>query len=255
VTVSIAVVCEAPADYVTITTLADRLILEAAAETAPWIDGPEILPSFRRWRGFRSNDTHLEWTGELSRLAAELKILVRFRGEYPLHPYSQNAYRAILVLARSPDPVDGIILFPDSDCDLDRLKGLEQARRYARSAVPIAIGLAHTKRECWHLSGFLPDNDGERTIAGALRGELGHDPWLRTENLPAKDDTDKRSAKRVLATLCGSDHERVNRCLTSTPVDVLCDRGAENGLAAFITELRTHIVPLVLGVQPPPTQT
>jgi hypothetical protein len=247
-TLSVAIVCEAEADREAIATLAERLVLEAAAQSAPWIDGPDSLPFYCRWRGFRASDTHLRWT-DLKHLAEELSILVRFRNEPPLHPYSQNAYRAILVLARSPDPVDAIILVPDSDGDPDRLKGLEQARRYAKSALPIVIGMAHTKRECWHAAGFRPESGDEQAIVDELRQQLGHEPWLRTEELTASHEAtqDKRSAKRVLKALCQGDRERERRCLTRLPIAELCQCGADNGLAAFVAELRAHLVPQVLG--------
>lgn len=250
-TLSVAVVCEDRADRVTITTLAELAILDAARQhDPPWID-PDTLAYHVQWRGFRATDPFLKWT-ELDPIADELKLVIRFKDERPLHPYSVNALRAIRVLARAPERADAIILVPDSDGDLDRLRGLEQARRFAREALPIVIGLAHTKRECWHIAGFEPEADDERTAIAELRSQLGHDPRVRTEELTAKHDQDKRSAKRVLSELCRNNHDRETRCLTNTPINLLCERGTGNGLAAFIAELRTHIVPLVLGVQPRP---
>lgn len=249
-TVSVAVVCEATADRVTITTLAERVIRDAAT----WIE-PETVGNYVEWRGYRRTDPHLEWTG-LDPIAADLGLVIRFRDVQPLHPYSQNALRAIRVLARSPDRVDAIILVPDSDDDTDRLRGLEQARDYAREALPIVIGLAHTKRECWHICGFEPEHDGEGKALEELRSELGPDIRTRTEGLTAKHSatTDKRSAKRVLSKLCGDDRERELRCLTTLPVEELKKRGANNGLRAFLGELRQHLVP-PFAPQSPTTQT
>jgi len=245
-TVSVAVVCEAPADCITITTLAERVIREAAH----WIE-PEAMGDYVEWRGFRRSETHLEWTA-LRQHADDLKLVIRFRDVPPLHPYSQNALRAIRVLAVAPDRVDAIILVPDSDTDLDRLKGLIQARDYAREALPIIVGLAHTKRECWHICGFEPENDGERDLLSELGSEVGFNVLTRSEELTAKHDEkhDKRSAKRVLSKLCDN-REREMRCLTTLPIAKLKERGANNGLAGFLTELETRLVPLFAPAGPP----
>lgn len=237
-TLSVAVVYEAPADRVTITTLAERVI----CEVAPWIE-PEVLGDYVEWRGFLRSEPHLEWT-DVRRRANELKLEVRFRGVAPLHPYAQNALRAIRVLALAPDRADAIVMVPDSDTDLERLKGLEQARDYAREALPILIGLAHTKRECWHICGFDPNDETERERLEAERQFLGFDPRHKSHELTAKHDdaNDKRSAKRVLAALTADDRKREAECLES--LATLRERGEHNGLRAFLDEVRARLVPL-----------
>lgn len=248
-TLSFAVVCEDQPDLVTAATLADRVILDAV----PWIE-PETIDFYRVWRGYRASDSFVKWTGELKRLATDLGIVVTFKGQEPRHPYAQNALRAIRVLATSPDRVDAIVLIADSDGDADRLLGLEQARAYARSAVPVVIGLAHTKRECWHISGFDPETDADRAAWELVRQQLGFDPRLYAERLTASHDeaNDTRSAKRVLAALTGGHHDRGHRCL-QTPLPLLTERGSNNGLAAFLADVRTHLVPLFGGTPPEAT--
>jgi hypothetical protein len=239
-TVSVAVVCEAPADRITIATLAERVIRDAAR----WIE-PEAIGDFVEWRGFRRADSHLEWTA-LKKHADDLSLVIRFRDVPPLHPYSQNALRAIRVLAVAPDRVDAMVLVPDSDCDTERLKGLEQARDYARSALPIIVGLAHTKRECWHICGFEPEDQEEQVRLNEIGSEVGFDVRIQSEELTAKHSatTDKRSAKRVLSRLCADDRERELRCLTALPIAKLKERGANNGLAHFLEQLESQLVPL-----------
>ncbi|HEV3383421.1 MAG TPA: hypothetical protein VG097_01330 [Gemmata sp.] len=239
-TVSIALVCDAPADRITIATLAERVIREAA----PWVE-PETIGDYVEWRGYLRVDSHLEWT-DLNRYVKEHSLVVRFSGVKPLQPYSQTALRAIRVLAVTPDRVDAIVLVPDSDTKEDRLKGLEQARDYVKAPFPIIVGLAHTKRECWHISGFEPENDTEHKILSELRSELGFDVRTQSEELTAKhrDTIDKRSAKRVLAKLCGNNTEREQRCLTALSITELKKRGENNGLAPFLDELTTRLVPL-----------
>jgi hypothetical protein len=245
-TLSIALVCDAPADRITISTLAERVIREAA----PWIE-PETVGDYLEWRGYRRVDPHLEWTA-LDHHVKEHGLVVRFRGVKPLQPYSQAALRAIRVLAVSPERVDAIVLVPDSDTNEDRLIGVKQARDYVKATFPIVVGLAHTKRECWHICGFEPENDDEQQTLTELRSELGFDARIQSEELTAKhsDTTDKRSAKRVLSKLCGDDHERELRCLTALSIPELRKRGENNGLAHFLDELTTRLVPLFTHIPP-----
>jgi hypothetical protein len=209
------------------------------------------MSDYVEWRGYLRVDSHLEWTA-LDHHTKEHGLIVRFRGVKPLHPYSQNALRAIRVLAVTPDRVDVIVMVPDSDCDEDRLKGLKQARDYVKATFPIVIGLAHTKRECWHICGFEPENDGERQTLIELRSELGFDVRTQSEESTAKhrDTTDKRSAKRVLSKLCGGNHDRELRCLTTLPIEELKKRGENNGLAQFLDEITTRLVPLFAHAPP-----
>jgi hypothetical protein len=245
-TLSIALVCEAPADRVTVTTLAERLIFEAAH----WIE-PDVISDHVRWRGFREVDSQLVWTDVKDR-ARELGIVASFRRGQPRHPYSQNALRAILVLAASPDPVDGIILVADSDNDTSRLDGLHQARDHEQPKdFPIVVGLAHTKRECWHIAGFEPTDEAETQRLADLRQDVGLDFRTNSHDLTAKHDeaNDKRSAKRVLLGLTDGNKDRENACLM-VPHVTFDQRGTENGLCAFLKELRERLVPAVSGIPP-----
>ncbi len=245
-TLSIALVCEADADRITVTTLAERLILDSAT----WIER-ESLPDYVVWRGYRAVDSHLVWT-DVKDHARQLGIVATFRTTQPRHPYSQNSLRAIRVLAASPDPVDAIIMVADSDNDLTRLEGFHQARDYEQpNDLPIVVGLAHTKRECWHIAGFEPVDDAETQRIAALRQEVGFDFRTQSHELTAKHDeaNDKRSAKRVLAALTQDHKERETACL-HVPFVLLDQRGVENGLCAFLSELRTRLAPELTGKPP-----
>lgn len=249
-TLSIALVCEAPADRITITTLAERLLRESAT----WIEA-ETLSHLVQWRGFRASDPHLEWTA-VRRHAEELDIVVSFRRGQPRHPYSQNALRAILVLAAAPDPVDGIVMVIDSDNDKSRIDGLHQAREHEQpKEFPIVVGQANTKRECWHIAGFEPADEDEKQRLAGLRQDVGFDFRTHSHKLTAKHDpaNDKRSAKRVLTALTLDNKDRENACL-SVPYAILDERGKENGLRAFLNELRERLVPVITGVPPEATR-
>jgi hypothetical protein len=135
-----------------------------------------------------------------------------------------------------------VFLIRDSDNDLQRRQGLNQARDCARWPFEIVIGVAHAKRECWLLAAFCPQGDEEQSGHAAVRSELGLDPCLQSHELVAQAETAKRNAKRVLGTLCPDGGERG---LRETRLDVLKERGGGNGLAEYLAELESRYVPLL----------
>ena len=74
-----------------------------------------------------------------------------------------------------------------------------------------------------------------------MRKELGFDPCLQSHELDVQLEHAKRSAKRVARILCPDGGERG---LSETTLDVLKERGRENGLADYLGELETRYVPL-----------
>ncbi|MDB5309624.1 MAG: hypothetical protein JWO38_3826 [Gemmataceae bacterium] len=242
---SIAIVCEAPADRDTASCLATRAVREAVE----WME-----PEYLAYRGFRSTDSHLLWK-HVKTLAAENRVTVTgfMRGEPP-SPDAHNAMRALLLFTRCVDEVgqrDGVLLIRDSDNDLTRHSGLNQARDHDLWPFKVVIGFAHTKRECWHISGFEAEAGPEREVVGELSSELGFDFRRSSEELTAKHDNDKRSAKRVLSRLTEADPDREHRCLTHLPLTELKARGRHNRLAAFLEEVERHLVPLFAPPVPP----
>jgi hypothetical protein len=266
---SIALVCEARADRDTAACLTDRVILEHYGEDkGGWISAQQ-LDDFRRYRGlYPDGDEFLVWKQIHSRADAKAIKPLRgtFAGYYPSHEDELNILRALhLLLFHSSKPPDGIIFLRDTDNEEERKKGLEAAREKLEklpgaAITPIVIGVAHTKRECWHIAGFEPDraDEGRRLVEqqrlDSLRdgNDLGFDPRSCSEELTAKHDAgnDTRSAKRVLGVLTDDDFERERRCLTDLTLDELAHRGQNNGLAAFLTEVRERLLPLFGHVPP-----
>lgn len=234
----LAVVCEAPADQRTACALADRVF---CAE-ADWIT-EEVLDDYRRWRGHTEAHTHLTWR-EVAHLAraANIRVHGHFEGE-PGAPDAQAARRALLLLKQCPGNLHGILLIRDDDRQTERRRGLEQARGAVHLEVPVVIGLAHPKRECWVLAGFLPCNEEEEARLRQLRQELGSHPCERAEELTAKEEQAKRSAKRVLTLLSNGTEERELDCLR-VELRLLEQRGQNTGLAEFLAEIRSRLVPL-----------
>ncbi|WP_148590850.1 hypothetical protein [Aquisphaera giovannonii] len=110
----------------------------------------------------------------------------------------------------------------------------------------MVIGLAIVERESWVVSGFDPRNEDETARLEAERQRLGFDPRLRSHELTAcKDDRAPRSPKRVLHELCSRDWDRERICWYETRLDALRIRGRENGLAAFLDEVRDHLAVLI----------
>jgi hypothetical protein len=238
-----AVVYEAPADFTTATELADRVFV---AEV-PWLD-ETLLESQRAWISEAPNGSRLAWTAIASR-ARELGIRVQgfFDGK-PGLPDAQAARRAIAYVRRCYDHVDAILLVRDMDDQPERRDGLDQARASASSNANVVIGVAIVERESWILSGFEPGNEDEQARLNAESQSLGFNPCLRPQELTAcKDDTAKRSPKRVLAVLTDGDWNRQRQCWMTTSLAVLEARGQDNGLKDYLGEVRNRLVPLITG--------
>ncbi len=62
-----------------------------------------------------------------------------------------------------------------------------------------------------------------------------------------KRDHALRSPKRVLSVLTGGDSDRQCKCWRDTPLNVLQERGGGNGLADYLREVGTILVPMITG--------
>jgi hypothetical protein len=75
---------------------------------------------------------------------------------------------------------------------------------------------------------------------------LSVDPRLRSHELTAcKKDNALRSPKRVLRELLGGDRDREVRCWRRTALNILRERGAENGPADYLDEIRDKLARLI----------
>ena len=228
--VRFAVVHEADADFQTATELADRVLVEAIE----WLD-EDLLANQREWLAEVAGGRRLTWKG-IKQLAREAGIRAHghFDGE-PGLPDAAAARRAILFLLKAVPDLDAIVLIRDQDDEPDRRQGLEQARSQDHSGIVIAVGLAIVERECWVVSGFEPQDEGESSRLETEKRRLGFDPRLRNHELTAcKNNNAAHSPKRVLRELTGNDRDRERRCWKEAPLKVLRERGGENGLAAYL---------------------
>jgi hypothetical protein len=236
-----AVVYEAAADFQTATELADRAIVEAVS----WLD-EEAIGGQREWFGALPNSQALTWKN-IKLLARDENI--RAHGHFggkPGEPDAAAARRAILLLQRKFPGLAAIVLIRDQDDDPRRLTGLEQAREQLHSGPLIVIGLAIVERESWVVSGFEPENDKESSKLQAECQRLKFDPRSKSHELSAhKQDSALLSPKRALKELSGDNRERESRCWRETGLQALRERGAANGLAAYLSEVQDNLAPLI----------
>jgi hypothetical protein len=242
-----AVVCEAPADLRLVADLADRVL----CQEVDWID-PENLNLHRQWRGLEPGDSHLEWHW-VGRLAQQQNI--RAHGHFSGEPGALDAAaarKALLLLARSQQSPDAVVLARDTDGQTDRRRGLEQARAASLWPFEVVLAVADTKREGWVLAGFDPRSKAEEESLAGIRRDLGFDPRLRAESLTATEPQAPRNAKRVLNHLIGGDPDREQECWTATALGTLRERGRLTGLSDFLDEVRKRLVPLFTNRQASP---
>ena len=210
-----AVVCEAPADLMLATDLADRVLVE----TIDWLESDMLDPQ-RRWVSHDPSGIPLQWKSIPSKARAlGIQVHGHFNNE-PGLPDAKAARRALGSSSVSAADVDAVVLIRDSDDQTERRVGLEQARA-AFPNVTVVIGFAEVERECWGLSGFEPEDDSERSRLAAEATNLGFDPRTHSHELRAcKDNRAKKSPKRVLTSLTGGNPERERKCWLASPLAV-----------------------------------
>lgn len=235
------VIYEALADFTTATELADRMLLEKI----DWLEA-ELLQHQRQWIGEAPLGIRLTWTSMTGRAReAGIRVHGRFNGE-PGLPDARAARRAIAYVLRQFGTVDAILLIRDVDDQHERKSGLQQAREVFASECTIILGIAIRERESWVICGFQPSNEEESGRLAAERQKLGWNPCLAPHDLTAgKDNQALKSPKRVLNALTGGDGNREADCWRNTPLEVLINRGQQNGLADFLEEVRLRLVPLI----------
>ena len=235
-----AVVHEAPADFQTATELADRVLVESV----DWLEEDQL--EYQRTWLRESEGVPLTWK-QVKRSALDIGIdAIGFFNGAPAEPDARAARRAILYLRYTVPDLAGVLLIRDQDDQPERRTGLEQARRQESGRLRVVVGLAVVERECWVISGFDPQDDIESSLLAVERQTLGFDPRVQSHELTAsKDDKAPRSPKRVLFALSGGDADRERRCWHDTSLATLRGRGAENGLAPFLIEVRDILAGLI----------
>lgn len=239
------VVCEARADQHTACTIADRVI----AEDVDWVQ-PEVRDTLYRWCGVGAppGDDFVRWQKvreELTRRGIKPPF-GHFGGEAG-RPDALITRQVLLLFASLERPPDAVVLVRDSDGDPLRRVGLEQAKTTRPWPFEVVIALAEPKREAWVLAGFEPRGSDESGRLHRLRERLSVDPLVRSHELDAREHGAKTDIKRALTELIQEDWNREQQCIEESSLDLLKQRGVKNGLAAFMTEVRDRLVPILRG--------
>jgi hypothetical protein len=248
----LCIVYEAAADCELGCSLADRVVVECI----DWIrDQPELLAYQREWTT-EHRGIQFRWDA-IDDLGRNMDL--RVRGGYEDgeqdYPDFKAAVRALRVIRNLFDDVDAVVLIRDTDDQPDRIKGLNQAKKRFDGKPPgfsVLVGAARTKRECWVLSGFIPNDHIETGLLESERQYLGFDPTAISQELTAKsnENEDKRNAKRVLRKLTYGSSDREKECWTETPLEHLRSKGESNGLADYLNQIEQVLVPMVQDRQP-----
>ena len=260
-------VCESEADFRTARTLVERTL----SHHVTWADA-DLLASCPLWSRLVEDREYLTWIQDVPRLAKELGVrhLGHLRDEAnqsssPAFSDAKAAVKALNVVRRLLDeqrPSEPVVVFliRDLDNDRERERGLDQARKHvaakARDFADIVIGVANTKRECWVLAALDCATDTRAETHAAFHRQLGFDPLEESERLTSRSAGDLQNVKHLLSELLGanSSPERVEHelsALKTAPLETLSRRGKGNGLAAFLGEVESRVVPLLQAQRGP----
>ncbi|MFZ5442082.1 MAG: hypothetical protein ACOZQL_18895 [Myxococcota bacterium] len=162
-------------------------------------------------------------------------------GKFDGLPRDRDAYSTVQYLSQfEARGCEFVLILRDEDGDPAREQsirtGVDEFSSRFRSPLRVLVGCPRFEGESWVLSGFVARDGAESQRVAEEKTRLGLDPTLEPERLTAKKDHELRSAKRVLASLCNGDHKRTEDCWRETPLDVLRERGASNGLANFLAD-------------------
>jgi len=244
--------CEAPADFRLAAGLVDRVLGESGpAWVVDNLESPDVI---RTWQpdGFGRGyfDVH-----DLNRYMDELRVR-SVRGHFNGRSggaggsMARKAFLIVRALCKKvPDePIDAVVLLWDADQQRgERPEAVAAARNEARRWAPFQIvcGFPDPEREAWVLAGFEPCNDAERQRLDELRRDLGFSPVDHAVRLRDKNAGSLRDIKRVLRVLTGNDRDREERCWSEPSLATLRTRGADTGLAGFLEQLDTILLPLL----------
>jgi len=248
--------CESPADASTVQGLVERVIREQGPDwLRDLLDGPaEGARQVLDWVPDNAGHSFFDLHG-LSAQARRLGLRIpqgHFNGEPGAAGalMARTAFHVARELALEQERPEAVLLVWDMDDQgQQRRQGLEQARQEVRGLVPfvLLLGCPDPMREAWVLAGFEPETEEERSRLAALRQELGFHPCQEAHRLDAKKEQARRSPKRVLDTLTAGVSEREVRCWTMASLPIMRERGQHSGLAAFLDEVTTLLLPRLTG--------
>ena len=244
----LCIVYEADADSQLGRSLADRVVVDCI----DWLrDQPDLLAFQREWTT-EHGGIQFRWDA-IDDLGRDMNLRIRgYEDGEKDYPDFKAAVRALRVIRNLFDDVDAVVLIRDTDDQLNRVDGLNQAKNRfdgKNQGFRVLVGAARTKRECWVLAGFTPKDEVETGLFQEERQRLGFDPTTRSHELTAKnsENVDTKSAKRVLRKLTQGSSDREEECWTKTPLEQLRSKGESNGLTDYLNQVEEVLVPMVQG--------
>jgi hypothetical protein len=230
--------------------VATALVDDALMSKLDWVR--DILDSCRAWRGLHVGQRWYKYAPEDAfdlRPVTVAGMTIRPQGWIAGEPLKPEAglWRRVLLLFCHADPrPDVVVLARDLDGYPGRRDGIEQVCRGLAWPFAIVAATPEPEIEGWIVTGFVPNDDAERTRLQQLRRELSCDPVLQPHRLTSRPNDAPTDAKRVLSRLCGGDPDREHACLAR---DLLYQRGADNHARAFLDEVDQRVLP-VFGHRP-----
>jgi len=242
----LVLIVEAQADADAASILADRVFIEGDAD---WIDA-ETLPSLREWTGIEPQTLYTHWMG-LGSLATQHRIRAHGRGLGPDGAAARKALLLVIQAHAQDDDIEAAVLVRDMDNQPERRASMDSARTELFDKLPfqVAIAAPDPKREAWILHGYEPRNDKEKTLLADERKRLGFDPVTSPERLRGdrrkSADQEDRDMKLVVEHLTQGEYDRERQCLETAPLSVLRTLGRITGLADYLDEVETRLLPLL----------
>lgn len=244
----IGVACEDHGHFLAAT----KIISDEAISRHDWLEG--VIETVCHWRGVEDGRA---WSTLDRGNARDLKAF-EFEGQRiqpighidgrRLEPEASMWRKVLLAFCQAQPQPEVVVLVRDLDGYAERRRGLEQVRDGLKWPFKIIAAMAQPEIEAWHVAGFEPDTETEKTALVEVRDTLSFDPRLESHRLTSHPNDAPTDAKRVLERLCGRDSERVLACLNDR--QRLRERGQHNGLVGFLDEVERRIVPLFGGKGP-----
>lgn len=138
---------------------------------------------------------------------------------------------------------DVLIVARDEDRG-DRRAGLLQVMKFAHWSFGIAGAFAKPEVEAWLICSASPTEDRHRECLAELREHIGFDPIAQSHQLSSTSTSSRRDAKRIRRRMDEAGFD-MQESFKARSVDELRQRGAQNGLAAYLGDLDAVLGPLL----------
>lgn len=241
-----ALAAEDVSHYEAVTHLTDRVL----GEMIDWFQ-PEMRDAIRRWRMPTPLNTYWKVT---SAIKEARKLGLPLRGQFAdgRTELESVLYRAQLLLWQHAHVHGQIIHVAFIARDTDhkpRKEGAQQALKSGHWPFLVILAFPHPEIEVWPIAVFQPANQAARDRVAKLTMRLGYSPVEHPERLTSTVAGGIADAKKVHDELLADDADRGMHWL-EIDLRVLRERGKSSGLADFLKDVETMVVPFLAGGKP-----